>query len=75
MTAEAVHAAADADRDEQTLFADERRAEFTAQVDSRTHIAAGGEVELAVHVDGLHFFDVETGEALAPPGAAVSAAG
>ncbi|MGD0196986.1 MAG: sn-glycerol-3-phosphate ABC transporter ATP-binding protein UgpC [Solirubrobacteraceae bacterium] len=64
VSAEAVHAAADADRDEQTLFADEERAEFTAQVDSRAHIAPGADVELAVHVDGLHFFDIETGLAV-----------
>ena len=66
VSAEAVHAAADTDRDEQTLFADEERAEFTAQIDSRAGVAAGGEGDLAVHVDGLHFFDVETGEAHRP---------
>jgi multiple sugar transport system ATP-binding protein len=72
VTAEAVQAAADTYSEEQTLFADEERAEFTAQIDSRAHFAAGGEVELAVHVDGLHFFDAETGRAVAGPGAAES---
>jgi multiple sugar transport system ATP-binding protein len=68
VSTEAVHAAADTDTDEQTLFADEERAEFTAQIDSRAHVAVGGEVELAVHVDGLHFFDVDSGVALARTG-------
>ncbi|MGD0715265.1 MAG: ATP-binding cassette domain-containing protein [Gaiellaceae bacterium] len=61
VTAEAVQAAADTYSEEQTLFADAERAEFTARIDSRAHVAPGGEVELAVHVDGLHFFDIETG--------------
>ena len=68
VSAEAVHAAADTDTEEQTLFADAERAEFTAQIDSRAHVAVGGEVELAVHVDGLHFFDVDSGVALARTG-------
>jgi multiple sugar transport system ATP-binding protein len=70
VTAEAVQAAADTYSEEQTLFADEERAEFTAQIDSRAHVAPGGEVELAVHVDGLHFFDVETGRVAGAGGAA-----
>jgi multiple sugar transport system ATP-binding protein len=69
VTAEAVQAAADTHSDDQTLFHEER-AEFTAQIDSRAHVAPGGEVELAVHVDGLHFFDVETGCVAGAGGAA-----
>ncbi|MGD0168045.1 MAG: sn-glycerol-3-phosphate ABC transporter ATP-binding protein UgpC [Gaiellaceae bacterium] len=70
VTAEDVQAAADTYLEDQTLFADAERAEFTAQIDSRAHVAPGGEVELAVHVDGLHFFDVETGRVAGAGGAA-----
>jgi multiple sugar transport system ATP-binding protein len=63
VSAEAVQAATDTAAEEQTLFADSERAEFTAQIDSRALFALGGEVELAVHIDGLHFFDIETGVA------------
>jgi multiple sugar transport system ATP-binding protein len=70
VTADAVRAAADTHTDEETpLFADDRRAEFTARIDSRTPVSPGAEVELAIHVDGLHFFDVESGEVLATEGA------
>jgi len=61
VVAEAVQAAVDTDGDEEPFFAGEERAEFTAQVDGRSPVAAGDEVELAVHVEGLHFFDAETG--------------
>ena len=86
VTAEAVRAAADTRTDEEaeTLFTDDERAEFTARVDSRFPVAAGSEVDLAVHVDGLHFFEPETGNVIdvgrpkmgraASPAAAPSAA-
>jgi multiple sugar transport system ATP-binding protein len=61
---DAVKAAADADPEEQTILADDNRAEFTAEVDSRVQVGVGQEVELAVHAPGLHFFDPETGAAL-----------
>jgi len=64
VTADAVRAAADADSDEQVFLADENRAEFTAQIDSRLPAAIGQELELAVHTGGLHFFDPETGNAI-----------
>jgi multiple sugar transport system ATP-binding protein len=64
VTADAVKAAADADGDEQVFLADENRAEFTAQIDSRHPAIVGQELELAVHTGGLHFFDPETGNAV-----------
>jgi multiple sugar transport system ATP-binding protein len=86
VTAEAVRAAADTRTDEEaeTLFTDDERAEFTARVDGRFPVAPGREVDLAVHVDGLHFFEPETGNVIdvarpkvgraASPAAAPSAA-
>ncbi|MGH2862189.1 MAG: ABC transporter ATP-binding protein [Solirubrobacteraceae bacterium] len=64
VTADAVNAAADADRDEQVFLADQNRAEFTAQIDSRLPAAVGQELELAIHTSGLHFFDHDTGNAV-----------
>src|SRR5262249_50173034 len=66
VTAEAVRAATDTRTDEQaeTLFTDDERTEFTARVDSRFPVPAGSEVDLAVHVDGLHFFEPETGNVI-----------
>jgi multiple sugar transport system ATP-binding protein len=65
VTADAVRAAADTrTEEEETLFADDEHAEFTAVVDSRVLVSPGSEVELALHVDGLHFFDRETGDVL-----------
>jgi len=64
VTAEAVRAASDADDDEQVFLADENRAEFTAQIDSRLPVVVGQELELAIHTGGLHFFDPATGEAV-----------
>jgi len=62
--AEAVQAAAQHEAEEHTILVDTRRAEFTAQVDSRVHVVPGEEVELAVHSAGLHFFDVQSGHAV-----------
>jgi multiple sugar transport system ATP-binding protein len=60
VTTDAVRAAADDDAE--TLFADDQRAEFTARLDTRTPVAPGTEVELAVHVERVHLFDPQTGE-------------
>jgi multiple sugar transport system ATP-binding protein len=71
VNAEAIEAAIDTATEDQTLFADNERTEFTAQIESRAGVvAAGGELDLAVHIDGLHFFDVETGEAVGRAGEA-----
>ena len=64
VTAEAVRAAAETRPDEATLFPDDERAQFTARVDSRLPVAHGDEVELAVHMKGLHFFDPDTGDVI-----------
>jgi len=56
--------------DEGKLFADETRAVFTARVASRTPIPANQPLELALHHADLHYFDPETGAALAPAAAA-----
>ena len=52
-----------AEGDEGTLFADDR-AVFTARIATRTPAAAGVPIELAVHHEGLHYFDPESGAAL-----------
>jgi multiple sugar transport system ATP-binding protein len=84
---EAVRAAADTRSEEEeaaaTLFVDDENAEFTALVDSRFPVAPGQEVDLAIHVAGLHFFDRVTGDVVdvgrasrraAPPAATPAAA-
>jgi multiple sugar transport system ATP-binding protein len=43
-------------------------AEGVARVDPRVAVAAGDRVALAVDVDRLHFFDIETGDALGATG-------
>jgi multiple sugar transport system ATP-binding protein len=68
VTADAVRAAADTQADEQALFADDERAEFTARIETQESIAHGQEVDLAVHVERLHFFDPQTGDVI-PSGA------
>jgi multiple sugar transport system ATP-binding protein len=66
VTAEAVRAAADTRTDDEAeaLFTDDERAEFTARVDGRFPVPTGSELDLAVHVDGLHFFEPETGNVI-----------
>jgi multiple sugar transport system ATP-binding protein len=84
---EAVRAAADTRSEEEeaaaTLFVDDENAEFTALVDGRFPVAPGQEVDLAIHVASLHFFDRETGDVVdvgrasrraAPPAATPAAA-
>ncbi len=51
--------------DEGTLLADDTRARFTARIQGRSPASAGGRVELAIDPSHLHFFDRETGRALA----------
>ncbi len=79
VTADAVRAAADTRTEEEALFADDEHAEFTARVDRRFPVVPGSDVDLALHIDGLHFFDRETGEVIdvgrpARNGAAATAA-
>ncbi len=62
----AAAAAADAHEHDDFLLADDERARFVASVDGREHVPAGSRVTLRVDHTQLHFFDVETGEALAP---------
>jgi multiple sugar transport system ATP-binding protein len=65
VTADAVRAAADTTTEaDTTLFVDEDRAEFTARVDGRFRVTPGVEVDLALHLDALHFFDRDTGEVI-----------
>ncbi|HZQ81953.1 MAG TPA: sn-glycerol-3-phosphate ABC transporter ATP-binding protein UgpC [Gaiellaceae bacterium] len=63
--ADAVSAAADSEADDETLFADDQRAEFTARISAQMPVAPDQEIELAVHVERAHFFDPQTGEVLA----------
>ena len=62
--ADAVTAAVDAQDEDQTLFADDERAEFTARISSLTPVSPGEEIELAVHVERAHFFEPETGDVI-----------
>jgi multiple sugar transport system ATP-binding protein len=63
---DAVRAAADEQVEDQTLFAEDQRAEFTARVSSLTPISPGAEIDLAVHVERAHYFDPQTGEVVLP---------
>jgi multiple sugar transport system ATP-binding protein len=51
------------EEDEDVLAADDAML-FNARVDPRTNARRGGALRLAVDPGRLHFFDVETGEAL-----------
>ena len=65
VSAEAVRAATETGTDDEgKLFADDERASFTAVLDARHSVPPGGEVELAVDHNRLHFFDPSTGESL-----------
>jgi len=70
---DAVRAAADEQVEDQTLFADDERAEFTARIAAQAPIQHGAEVELAVHVDRAHFFDPQTGAVIPSGGRAARA--
>jgi multiple sugar transport system ATP-binding protein len=61
--AAAAHAAHEGD---DFLLADDERARFVASIDGRENVSAGSRVTLRVDHTQLHFFDVATGEALAP---------
>jgi multiple sugar transport system ATP-binding protein len=75
VTAEAVRAASEAStEDEGKLFADDRRAVFTACLDARQAIDPRASVELAVDHRRFHFFDPATGQALTANPAPAAAA-
>jgi multiple sugar transport system ATP-binding protein len=65
-------AATEEEQDEIPLLAEESRAVFTACVDPRTSCRAGGSIRLTVNPRGFHFFDPETGLALAADRGAVA---
>ena len=68
VSAEAVRAAADiAADDEGKLFANDQRAVFTAVVGAKRATTPGSELELAVDVTRLHFFDPGTGHVVDAP--------
>jgi multiple sugar transport system ATP-binding protein len=63
VVAEAVQAAVeDGADDEGALFADDRRALFTARIDGDVWVRPGAAVELAIDTRRMHFFDPITGE-------------
>ncbi len=63
---DATRAALDAASDDEgTLLADDRRARFCAAIDGRRRVRIGEAVELAVDHEHLHFFDADTGAAVA----------
>jgi len=70
--AEAVQAATAAQAGDETLFAGDERAEFTARIASLAPIPLDAEIELAVHVERAHFFDPRAGEVV-PAGARAAA--
>jgi multiple sugar transport system ATP-binding protein len=63
--ADAVRAAANDERDEARLIADDRRAQFTAEVAEQSSARAGARLRLAVDPGRFHFFDRDSGETLA----------
>jgi multiple sugar transport system ATP-binding protein len=65
VTADAVTAARDTPHEEERLLMDDQRAMFVARIGGRDRPSPGDEVELAVAVRHLHFFDPTTGESLA----------
>jgi multiple sugar transport system ATP-binding protein len=50
--------------DEGRLFADDRRARFTARLQGRPPASAGGMVELAIDPSQVHLFSRESGRAI-----------
>jgi multiple sugar transport system ATP-binding protein len=50
--------------DDATLLADDGRARFCASIDGRREVVLGGEIELAVDHQYLHFFDPVSGVAI-----------
>jgi multiple sugar transport system ATP-binding protein len=52
------------DEPEGDVIAGEGRSPWTARVNPRTRAKAGRSVELAVDTRGMHFFDIETGQAI-----------
>jgi multiple sugar transport system ATP-binding protein len=70
--ADAVRAATDSQAGDETLFAEDERAEFTARIAALTPPPLDEEIDLAVHVERAHFFDPRTG-AVVMPGTRVAA--
>ena len=62
---ESVRAASD-EGDQAILLADDRRATFTAEVDESSAIRPGSPARLALDPSRFHFFDPDTGAAIAP---------
>ncbi len=62
---EAVRAAASDEGEEAMLLADDERAMFTAEVAEESRARGGARLTLAVQPGRFHFFDRESGEALA----------
>jgi multiple sugar transport system ATP-binding protein len=52
------------DEPEGDVIAGEGRSPWTARVNPRTRAKAGRSVELAVDTRGMHFFDIDTGQAI-----------
>jgi multiple sugar transport system ATP-binding protein len=65
-------AAGEGEEDEIPLLAEEPRAVFCASVDPRTSCRPGSVVRLTINPRGFHFFDPETGLALAADRGAVA---
>ena len=63
--ADAVRAASDAQAGDETLFAEDERAELTARIATLVPPRLDAEIELAVHVERAHFFDPSTGAVVA----------
>jgi multiple sugar transport system ATP-binding protein len=68
MVAEAIQAAADTRVEgEDRLLADDERARFVARITGRHVVPPGTRIELAVDHHHLHFFDLQSGDALDQP--------
>ena len=64
VTADAVMAARDMPQEEERLLMDNKQATFIARISGRDRPAPGQQVDLAVDVVHLHFFDPATGDSL-----------
>jgi multiple sugar transport system ATP-binding protein len=62
---EATRAAVDASASDDALLVPEDKARFTARLPADAPVTIGEPLELAINTDRLHFFDPETGSALA----------
>jgi multiple sugar transport system ATP-binding protein len=64
---EATHAASQDDAARSTLLAEKHQAVCTAQIDARAAARPGDVVRLCVDLERLHFFDLDTGQAVGQP--------